>query len=483
MKGDGFMLTDVVIANKSYTKFNVPVGESVDEIVLRVIKQDCPGFLLPISTMELDGEREIRYELSEGARLRYNYDSSSKMMKMTKKDFTVLLENMLSPFKICGDWFLDYHNILLDLDYILISKKDYAVKYLYLPIMKRIHTEAEVHDFFNKILLKAEIVDDAQYTMELMRILGGDDANLMTLLQYIQREGMRNDPGLSGENDASGIAMPRKAEELRGKGISRVTGGGETEEKVQRETDVNLTGAGTRPGNAIEEFGRQNLQGELAKKLFDDSSEDVRQGKALKEGKGKSKPGREQKENSTKENRVKERTGLLGFLGKSKDGKPEQTGNCQTRSEEKVRTGENVRFWQHPGAAGEDETEIGDVDNGNSSGSEILRLELVESGGYHCPKMVELDMGNGFITVGRLDKNGQAHSDYCFDSSLTIISRRHFLVEKIDKQWMITDLGGGNGTYVDGELLAPNIRRCLQEGNCIMIRKRDGSKRIVYRVC
>ena len=65
------MLTDVVIANKSYTKLTVPAGSQTDQIALRVIRRDCPDFLLPIKVMEIDGELEIRYELLEGVRLSY----------------------------------------------------------------------------------------------------------------------------------------------------------------------------------------------------------------------------------------------------------------------------------------------------------------------------------------------------------------------------------------------------------------------------
>ena len=49
------MLTDVVIANKSYTKLTVPAGSQTDQIALRVIRRDCPDFLLPIKVMESMG--------------------------------------------------------------------------------------------------------------------------------------------------------------------------------------------------------------------------------------------------------------------------------------------------------------------------------------------------------------------------------------------------------------------------------------------
>lgn len=65
------MLTDVVIANKSYIKINIKKEDGLDRTALQVMRRDCPGFLLPVREMEIDGETELRYELSEGVRLAY----------------------------------------------------------------------------------------------------------------------------------------------------------------------------------------------------------------------------------------------------------------------------------------------------------------------------------------------------------------------------------------------------------------------------
>ena len=83
------MLTDVVIANRSYTRLDIAEHETVDEIALKVMKQDCPDFLLPIRIMEIDGEKEIRYEQQEGIRLCYS------SMKMRRKDFLCLSHSWL----------------------------------------------------------------------------------------------------------------------------------------------------------------------------------------------------------------------------------------------------------------------------------------------------------------------------------------------------------------------------------------------------
>ena len=181
------MLKDVVIANKSYTRLILSGEERIDNIALRVIKQDCPDFLLPVRTMEIDGEQEIRYELSEGIRLSYS------SLQLSKKEFSSLLENMLIPFKVCNDWFLDYHNILLDHSYIFLGKKDSTIKYLYIPVSEYAHTDEEIMDFFSSFILKADVLDDSHYAVALLRVLRGEDSNLMTLLDFITQESRNPD--------------------------------------------------------------------------------------------------------------------------------------------------------------------------------------------------------------------------------------------------------------------------------------------------
>ena len=176
------MLNDVVIANKTYTKLLVAAGEQLDDIALKVIKQDLPEFLLPIKSMDIDGDTEIRYEIVDGLRLEYFSNS------MTKKEFVTLLSSMLMPFKICNDWFLDYHNILLDKKYILVGKKQNTVKYVYIPSAKYGHTDEQIMKFFQDFILNMNITDDSVYVMDLYRRAVKDGANLMSILDYISKD-------------------------------------------------------------------------------------------------------------------------------------------------------------------------------------------------------------------------------------------------------------------------------------------------------
>ena len=113
----------------------------------------------------------------------------------------------------------------------------------------------------------------------------------------------------------------------------------------------------------------------------------------------------------------------------------------------------------------------------------LLRLCLESCSGCECPKVIELDLEHGFITVGRLNKRGEEQADFNFDASLSFVSRRHFRVEKGQgtEQWNIIDLESTNGTYVNGTRLHPNISYGLNHNDTIMI---SGNRRhLIYRIC
>lgn len=84
-----------------------------------------------------------------------------------------------------------------------------------------------------------------------------------------------------------------------------------------------------------------------------------------------------------------------------------------------------------------------------------LRLRLVDGAGYDCPRLVEIDLSQGFATVGRRDKNNQAQSDYSFDASLSFISRRHFRVER-------EGITGSSSTLGQGTALSSTGKRCCR---------------------
>ena len=60
------MLNDVVIGSKTYAKMTIEDASTLDDIAVKVIKQDLPDFLLPVKMVNIDGEIEVKYEMGEG---------------------------------------------------------------------------------------------------------------------------------------------------------------------------------------------------------------------------------------------------------------------------------------------------------------------------------------------------------------------------------------------------------------------------------
>lgn len=472
------MLTDVVIANKSYTKLNVTREKTVDNIALKVIKQDCPDFLLPIRTMEIDGELELRYELLEGTRLCYS------SMKMSKSEFVILLKNMLTPFKDCSDWFMDYHNILMDINYIMVGKNDQSIRYVYIPVMEYARHDSEIIDFFCNIIMKVEIEDDTRYAMNLLRILKTDNANLMTLLDYISTDA-EADAAKKAAAPTPQIQTPVKDSQQH----SAADISNKKPFNIQPEKSKNQSGVQANEGNESgavkheqtpKEFGKQDVEGQLMGNLFGEEEEPSKKSKKEKAAKPpkQPKPAKEKKEG-----------GLFDiFKGKSKnseskaDAAKESSDVATNNSGSAQVQNDNNNFiqndWQNQGSyAGGDATEI--VGNDEVYDNNMLRLSLEDGAGFNCPKYIELNLQKGFATVGRYDKSGQAQSDYNFDASLSFISRRHFRVEKAGEQWQIIDIGSANGTLVNGEQLLPNMAYPLHSGDRIMISNKN---RLTYRV-
>lgn len=484
------MLTDVVIANKSYTKLTITDKSGLDQTALKVMNQDCPDFLLPIRTMEVDGELELRYELLEGIRLSYSSP------EMSKKDFVMLLKNMLTPFKICSDWFLDYHNILLDSNYVMIGRNGMNVRYIYIPARQYAHTDKEIMDFFSDFIIRAEVMDDPRFVTNLLRVMKREEANLMTILDYLVQEkepggqdrdavqSMGQPLGRETDRNVAPVRQEYPASENRGaqerQSIAKPGGFGERKQEPAAAEEPPVRGGGAKPGQPSAGFGTDDTTGKLLGSLFgDDDEEDEKE-------KNKQKKGFFAGNKAKKDG--KEGGGLFGKR------KPSQKNEMGRETEAVRETGDHTANYQAGNAAaqnvfpsqagnmpfyGDDRTEIS-VDEDNVSDPNVFRLRLENNGGRDdSPMMIEVDLSRGYATVGRYDKTGHGQADFNFDASFTFVSRRHFRVEKAQEGWRIIDLESANGTFLNGQALAPNIPYPLNSGDRIMISQKY---RLTYRV-
>ncbi len=475
------MLTDVSDANKSYTKLEVAEKSDLDLIAVKVLRRDCPDFLFPLKMMEIDGKTEIRYELTEGVRFSY------MPTQMKKREFIELLTNLIQPFKACSDWFLDYHNFVLDENYILVGKNEQSVRYIYVPTKSQTNSDQEIMSFFAGLILKMDIKDAQSYTVDLLRVIKSPNANLMTILEHLQKDQTEKKvipaaPVKPAEDPIKKIAsfvqdIPEKMAEKK-----------EKVDPVKVEKPAPAREQGVRPGLSSSTFGKNDEENRLINNLFGDDEPDKKKDKKKKESK---------KEKQPKEKAPKEKgAGLFGFLkGKKKDEEPEEDLLAGLKKAEAPREVQSTPKWEPaperreaPVQAyrpyiqeedGEDSTAI--AGDGEIEDNSVIRLRLEDCAGCTCPKFVEIDLRRGHATIGRMDKNGEPCSDYNFDASVSFVSRRHFRIEPSGNEWQIIDIGSSNGTIVSGENLTPNIPHILRRNDTIMIvcKKRF----MIYRVC
>ena len=107
----------------------------------------------------------------------------------------------------------------------------------------------------------------------------------------------------------------------------------------------------------------------------------------------------------------------------------------------------------------------------------VVRFQLENSSGYQLPGLIEIDMSKGYATIGRYDKAGRGQSDFNFDASMSFISKTHLRLEKLNDSIQVIDMNSGNGTYVNGTKIVPNIPYTISKGDFICF-----SSKVTYKI-
>jgi len=449
------MLKEIVVANKNYASLDVDAEETLDKTAMEVIRCDCPEFLFPIRLVNLDNEIQLRYEIAGGIRMSY------MSMQMKKKELNQLLGQLLMPFMDCADWFLDYHNIYLDRDYIFVDQNDFKVKYIYFPYEKGTQTEEEILHFFGDIVMEVKLQDEPEYIATLLRCIMGKSASIMAFSTLVQEntEETRSTPIAQSVNAAPAKTVKNEA-----------SASAETKKIPAEENST------TPPAPASKkEFGKSDLASSLEMELFGDSNK--------KDKKEKKK----EKEKKEKKDKGEKNKGLFGkLLGSDKKQKKENEKEIldEPPTPETSEMGKNVAKM----SSDSDKTEYVMPDSGNTefvitegiSTENTIYLSLENTSVDNVPSRIELDMSKGYAVVGRYDKSGKLSADFNFDMSLTFIGRRHARFEKAGNTFYIIDMESKNHTYLNGEELLPNRRYPLNRGDRITFTKMYN---IIYSVC
>ena len=466
------MLKEEIIANKGYAVFHVGENDQIDEIAVRVLKQDCPDFLLPIKTISIDGKAEFRYELTDGIRMSY------QQQKMSKREFVQLMVSMISPLKNCSDWMLDYHCFYLNPQYIFINAKDRTVHYIYLPVQNMKTSDKEVKDFLINFALSVELQDDRDFILKLLRLLRESHTNLFAVLEFLQNE---------IETVKSVGYSAKTSENLpdRNEGQKERTESEKQDAEVHNNIFDNFS-ASEKPARQAQkdtsspnQFGKSNLEEELMKKFYGEENSEQKINKKRKK----------KEDEITNDKETKK--GLFGGIIKKKKGDKKElkagADGSQSRgggipSAEIVSDSAHLKKSDFKAVRNEpvlsDYTEIAGEEY-EENDETVIRMRVENARGYAVPENIELDMKKGYVTVGRYDKSGYPCADFNFDHSLTFISRNHFRIEPREGGYTIIDLDSKNGTLLNGNELISNIPYDLCSGDAISI---SAKIRLTYRV-
>lgn len=464
------MLNEVMIANKNYASIVVEDRKSLDKIAIKVIRYDCPSFLLPMRLVSIDNEVQLRFEILGGIRLSY------MSLQMKKHELDKLLNQLLSPYTDCADWFLDFHNIYLDRNYIMVDQNDLKVRYVYMPYVHTTQTEEQIMRFFCDLVMDVELQDEPAYIATLMRCIMGKDASVNAFANLI-RENLKKEESPSGKGTpvktpaqripAPAPAMPAPAPQVSVPVLEK-----EASEPVLAESG--------------KEFGVNDLASSIGAGLFGENEKSA----GKKADKKHDKKEKALKEKDSKEKDSKENKNFFGrLLGTDKKTKKETTSSNEENKREVMNAAsapaarEVNEYHEQPAeqqqsyAADDFKTEICEEEEVSSG---MLRLRLERSLVNNIPSVIELDMGKGYAVIGRYDKTGKLSADFNFDMSLTFIGRRHARFEMAGDDLYIIDLESKNHTYLNDEELLPNRRYLLHKGDRITLTRKYS---IVYQVC
>ncbi len=464
------MFNEIVVANKNYAAFTVSNPQNLDETAIKVVRNDCPPFLLPIGFFNFDNQLQLRYEIMGGIRLSY------MPLKMRKMELNQLLEHMLAPFMDCADWFLDYRSIYLDRDYIIVDQNDYKVKYIYMPLRdNKTNTEETALKFLGELVMEVDLEDDPAYITSVMRCIMGKEASLHALTNLLRAQPAntasaarvqpanaapiaKTPPGntmpVSGAQPAV-TKQPQKSESsVQEKNIQEKN----IQEKKKQEKEVQP-----------ERYGQNNLAGAIGAELFGDDS------------------GKKSKKESKKENKADKNKKSKGFFGKLLEGdkktKKEAVSDKELFAESTMASQPpqpvSNNYYAQEALQESFNTEIAEDEEVYDS-TDKLRMRLESSAVDNVPQLIELDMSRVYAVVGRYDKTGKMSADFNFDMSLTFIGRRHARFEKAGEDFFVIDLESKNHTYLNDEELLPNRRYPIHRGDRITFTKKYG---ITYRVC
>ena len=442
MKEHNFQMQSALDGNYINIVLQAPCKQ--DKIAVRVIKERCPEFLLPFGMTDINDQVTLKYKVQNAVSLRYMNESFTKQM------FLEYYEGLLEPFVKGYDWFLDYHYICVIPDYIYVDKQTIKSKFIYIPEQSYRNEDEEIINFLKNVLSKVSVTDDSAFLVQLYQYFNGGNVVISELDHMIKAEKNRM------------VSMPA-AQQPAVNAVPKL----EPQKSVVPVTPISAT-----PQSASDAVSDSRTPQTPSKPEASDN--DVMNALFGTPSKKKEKPVKVKKKHDKPEKAEKPDKTEKGLFGGGLFGKKKEKLTVETDQKINQKPQPAVQTSSQPAAPASIP-----VFSNTAEDSAVTMiagvpyqtekcLELIESDRAGAIAQISLDFPNDFITIGRAS-NDVIQPDIRFDKSFMQISRMHLRIERKGDSYYAIDLGSGNHTLIDGQMMVPNTQYQLTAGTVLSI--------------
>jgi hypothetical protein len=422
--------------------------KGIDYTALRVIQNDLPEFLLKVRSRVINGKSEFIYTMGDGVAIKYSVHN------MTKKEFIKLWMNLLTPFIEGSDWFLDYHYICIDPQYVFVDK-DFKVSYIYIPDEDFRNTDEAIMSFLKDWVFTVQVKDGNDFLVKLYQSFNKENQVLSKLYEMAEEELKISGNYTRQHYKPSFISDDIVKPEFLSANVREEISLGQNIGKMSKplpESKIDTGNSGFL--GMLNNKEKENTKSDSSKKEknINDNYDDI---DALFGDTGKKKAKKEKEKKG----------GLFGFGLKKEKQEKQKASNVSSFS-----VPQQIRPYdtpvRNPVIYSEPQSVPFYNDNINQK-SDITEIEGIEDKGIkECliledrsvrgvPERIMFDFNESRIFIGR-SSNDVHQPDIAFGAEHKKMGRRHACISRENGDYYLIDLGSTNSTMINGTRLIPN---------------------------
>ena len=419
----------------------IPVVD-VDWTALYTLEEDRPDFIVPFRYHHMDDEIELTFLPENRRMLRYFGGERSSA------EYSALFTNLMIPLQSCSDWFLQPFCFVLDFDWIFYDSATQAISYLYFPVKEECASVNEIVEMIRQVNNSFR-VDNQKLENKVLRTITNNNFRISEFMGIFKDNQPHKDIDTQPAINIQKVQPKKEAE---------VDDGIQRKPVVENSIDVE------KPSKRVIISSRDVLTNDDPDdELFINLSDESQKSKKDKKKKQDIEPGQKglfSKIFGKKEEKREKQTPKKG------EETPEDTSSRSVISgavEEMVKVSrEKTVPPMQPQFQRDSETVL--VPQNPCAASSA---RLVYRGNGNFPAMIEIDMRQKrMFSIGRFDSIlNRKQSDFEFPADTAEVSRRHAVIEIINDEYYLVDIGSLAGTFVNNTQIELNKHVLLNNGD------------------